>query len=80
MTDQCLYNHYVSIFSGKFEELPLDLRDGIDCPDYLVELPRASWLERLFGIPDGHKTEPNDSSEEHPRRRSLFRRIIDELF
>ncbi len=40
---------------GKFEELPIELQDVFDCPDYLVELPRASWLERLFGIPDSKK-------------------------
>jgi penicillin-binding protein 1A len=65
---------------GKFDELPQEIKDALDCPDYLPELPRASWFERLFERLDTQKEEPSDTMEEKPKRKSIFRRILDEIF
>lgn len=68
--------HYAS---GRFDPLPENLADLLDCPHYLDEIPRESLLDRIFGRdPDRRGVERDDSLA--PRRRSLIRRIIEELF
>jgi penicillin-binding protein 1A len=68
--------HYAS---GRFDPLPEHLVTLLDCPHYLEEIQRESLLDRIFRRdPDRRGVERDDSLA--PRRRSLIRRIIEELF
>ncbi len=68
--------HYAS---GRFDPLPEHLAALLDCPHYLEEIQRESLLDRIFRRePDRQGLEREDSLA--PRRRSLIRRIIEELF
>lgn len=65
--------------SGRFDPLPESLATLLDCPPYLEELPRESLLDRIFRR-DPDRREEREADPEAPRRRSLLRRIMDELF
>ena len=72
--------------SSSFSELPPALKELMACNMYLEELPRRSWLQRIFGgrdePPPHTRTQPEKEEEKPPRRerRGFFRRIIDEIF
>jgi penicillin-binding protein 1A len=68
--------HYAS---GRFAVLPEQLAAQLDCLPYLEELPRESLLDRIFRREDSRRRD-TPGEEEAPRRRSLLRRIIEELF
>lgn len=66
--------------SGRFAMLPQDIGGVLDCPEYIFELPKLSWFEKLFGKPDDSNATPSDTLEKKSRRKSLFRRLLEEIF
>jgi len=65
--------------SGQFLPLTEELQALLDCPMYLDSLPEPTLLERIFGTPDDRPRE-RERRQRDPDRRSLLRRILDDIF
>lgn len=79
---QAAYHHHDTrhFVAGSFSELPGHLSDMLDCEDYLDELPRPSWFERIFGRSDDQPAEETDDQDKPKKRKGLLRRILEEIF
>lgn len=64
---------------GRFEPIPDELLELLNCPMFLDTLPQPTILDRIFGSTEDYPRERPESKGK-PRRKGLLQRILEDLF